>query len=932
MKKFLIIKKFLGFKSFLSFLILFLFQINVYSQNDGKILGAVYDNTTGEILIGANIMVEGTLIGAASDIDGNYIINNLPAGVYSLSVSMIGYAKLKIKEIKITDNEEKKIDINLVPQVLETDEIVVTAQALTNTENSVLRLQKKSSNIVDAISAELISKNNSSDGSDVLKRMSGITISQGKFAFIRGIGDRYNNTLLNGSELPSTDPEKKSFSYDIFPASLIESIVTSKTFTPDKPADFSGGLVSINTVEFPAGFVFNFSTSTKYNTLTTNKIFDSYQGGSTDYLGIDDGTRALPSIIPNVKVVKGNFTPDEIKEFGMSFKNNWKTISNKAPINSGFNFSIGDKLPLDLTDESQLGYFGSFIYSNSYHTKSVIQRSYTFEGLRYDYDGSNYNREVEWSGLLNLSLKIDNNNKISSKNIYTKNSNDYNIYYEGQYKYADQYRQVTSLDFIERSLISNQVIGTHQLDLFKGLNVEWNLSYSTSTRDEPDRRRYIYYRDIYSPTDPLRFLMDQAISTRYFGNLKDHIFNYSSDFTFKLFQSPVLPTFKIGITYNKKDRQFNARNFGFRNNFGGNFLREDSVLQQPVDMIFQPENFENKFIEITETTRGSDSYTADQKIYSTYLLLDMTLFSKLRVVTGARYERSNQILNSKTITNEDLKVDRLYNDVLPSVNLTYYLTDDINLRLGYSKTLARPEFRELAPFSYFDFNANELVQGNQNLSRAIINNYDFRFEFYPNPKELIAVSLFYKNFQNPIEQILIASSSFEPVRSFENGNEAKNYGLELELKKSLGFIASMFKNFFFIGNTSFVNSKIEIGKTNGFQSSYRAMQGQADFIMNLGLYYDDYDGGFSSTLTYNRVGERISRVGFAGLGDIIETPSDQIDFSISKKIFTHFNLKLVVQDLLNQDKIFIQKTPLGDKESEIQKLGRNISLGVSYQL
>ncbi len=917
-------------KFYIPLLLLLFIQINIYSQTTGQIYGTVTDNRTGEKLIGVNVILNGTTIGAATDIDGNYIIKNIPVGKYSLAASMIGYAKINITNIKITKGIKKRIDINLDPATFETDEVVITAQALKATENAVLKLQKRSDNIVDVVSAELIKKNNSSNGSDVLKRMNGITISQGKFAFIRGIGDRYNNTLLNEAELPSTDPEKKSFSYDIFPANFIESIIISKTFTPDKPGDFSGGLVAINTIEFPENFIFNFSTTAKYNSLTTKKAFTTYNGSGTDYLGIDDGTRALPNIIPTQKIVKGNFSKKQIQQFGLSFKNDWKTFSKNAPINGSMSFTLGDKL--NVGSDTQLGYVGSFIYNNSRHTKLVTQRNYTFQGLRYNYNGGNYNRNVEWSGLLNLSLKFNNNNKISFKNLYSKNTNDNTIFYEGSYKYADQYRQITSIDFIERSLLSNQVIGNHQLDFFKGLTLKWNASYSTSKRDEPDRRRYVYARDIFNPNEPLRFLLDQAIATRYFGKLKDHIFNFNTDLVLKLFSSPTMPKFKVGITLNKKDRNFGARIFGFKNDFGGNFLREDSILQKSVAEIFRLENFNNKFIEITETTRPSDSYTANQKIYSSYFMFDMTLFSKLRIVGGTRYEYSNQNLNSKTITNEPLVVNRVYKDFLPSFNITYHYNDDINIRLAYSRTLARPEFREMAPFSYFDFTTNELVQGNNKLIRSLIKNYDFRLEYYPGPKELLALSFFYKIFNSPIEEILIASSSFEPIRSFENGNIAKNYGLEIEIKKSLSLLSPLLKNFFFVGNTSFISSNIEIGKSNGFQRNSRPMQGQADFMMNLGLYFDNYIYGFSSSLTYNKVGKRISRVGFSGLGDIIEMPREQVDFSLSKKILNLLDVKLVIKNILNQDRIFIQKTPLGDKISEIQRLGRNISLGLSYQI
>jgi outer membrane receptor protein involved in Fe transport len=905
---------------------------SAFGQEAGNISGKIEDKSTNEELIGANVLVLGTSLGASTDIDGNYFIKGLYEGEYSLKISYISYQSVTIEKVKVKAGQNTTLNISLAPSSTELEEVIVTAEALKTSEASVLRIQRNSASIVDGFSAELIKKNNSSDGTDILKRMSGVTISEGKYAFVRGVGDRYNNTTLNGASLPSTDPEKKSFSYDIFPANLVESVITAKTFTPDKPADFSGGLVQISTVEFPQKFTSEISMSSGINTATSLKGFTNYAGGGTDFWGIDDGTRNFPDIIGSEKIVRGNFSDQQLQEITSSFKNNWDINSTKAPINGSFKFTAGDKF--DISNSDIFGYIGSFSYSNSSVTAEKQKNFYDFSGPRLLYNGMSYSNNVMWSGMLNLSYKFAQTNKISVKNIYNQNADDEVIVFKGDYRYADQYREITSLRFVSRSLLSSQLIGEHLFSLLNGLNLDWIFSFSRSDRNEPDARRYVYSRSLDDASEPLRFQLDQSLATRYYGDLTDNDYNGGINFNIKPFINPELPKIKFGIFYNKKDRIFDARTFGFRNLPGGSFLREDSVLQRSVQEIFTPENISNTFIGINEITKASDSYSSNQKVAAGYGMFDALFLEKIRVVAGARFEYSNQILNSFSQTGENINVNETYRDWQPSVNLTYLLMSDINLRFAYSRTLARPEFRELAPFSYFDFIANELVQGNPDLKRTLVDNYDLRFEFYPRGGELVALSLFYKKFNNPIEETLTASSSNEPIRSFANAVKADNYGLELELRKSLDFLGDFVDHFSVVGNLTLINSTINLTSTaaNSFQISNRPLQGQADYIFNIGLYYDNFILGLNSALVYNKVGSRIAKVGTNNLGNIVEKPVDLIDFSISKNIFENFALKFTVKDLLNQDRKLIQQSPGGDKINELSKTGRNMALEFSYQI
>jgi outer membrane receptor protein involved in Fe transport len=902
------------------------------AQSKGVLAGKVGDKSTNEDLIGANILVVGTTTGTSTDIDGTYSIRSLLPGKYKIRVSYTSYQAAVIDNITIEAGKTTVINIQLEQSTTELSEVIVSAEALKSSEASILNIQKNSSNIVDGVSAELIKKNNSSDGTDVLKRMTGVTISDGKYAFIRGVSDRYNATMLNGANLPSTDPEKKSVSYDLFPSSLIENIITSKSFTPDKPANFSGGLVQINTIEFPNKFMFELSTGSSYNTTTTGKSSLSYAGGNYDFLGIDDGTRDLPSIISKA-AVNSSLGSQTVQEIGRSFKNNWATTSNKMPFNSNFKSTIGDSYSLG---ENTLGFIGSLTYANTNELRIYDRNYYNYDGIWYDYKGTDYRNNVLWGALFNVSYKFSANNKISFKNVYNKNTDNNVITTKGDHYYVPEYREATSLQFLERSLYSGQLVGEHVLGLLNNSIFNWNINYADSRRKEPDTRKYWYSKELDSPDSDLRFSMNQATATRFYADLKDKTYGFSGDLLIKLFDDPKLPNFKIGYLQDTKDRDYSPRTFGFDfNQRKTSIALRDSVFSLPVQDIFQAENINPNFIYVIEVSNPSDSYNATEKVKSTYFMFNSTLFEELKLTGGFRYEYSNVSLSYANPQNylETLTVDRSYNDVLPSINLTYALNDIVNIRSAYGRTIARPELREMAVSGYYDFLTDDYVFGNPDLVRTLIDNYDLRFEYFPNFTEMFAVNFFYKYFDKPIEVIGVNTSS--KSRSWKNADNAKSYGVEFEVRKNLGFISNDLKFFSFVGNLSLIKSEVDLGKATTGQAELeqkRALQGQADYVSNVGLYYDNYESGFTINLVYNKVGEKIVEVGVDESGDIISKPRDQIDFNLSKKLFDLFTLKFAVKDLLAQDEVTVQKTRFGDKTADSIKRGRIVSLGISYQL
>ena len=905
----------------------------VPAQSKGSIGGKISDKSTNEDLIGANVFIVGTSTGTSSDIDGSYSIRSLAPGKYKIRFSYISYQTMIVDNILIEAGKDTRVNVQLEPATTELNEIVVSAEALRSTEAAILNIQKNSLSIVDGVSAELIKKNNSSDGSDILKRMTGVTITDGKYAFIRGVSDRYNSTMLNGANLPSTDPEKKSVSYDLFPSSLIENIITSKSSTPDKPADFSGGLVQINTVEFPSKSLMEFGIGSSYNTVTTGKSSLSYNGGKYDFIGIDDGTRKLPSSVPSENV-NSSLGSQKIQEIGKSFKNDWNTTGSKMPLNSNFKLTLGNSYQVG--EEGVLGYIGSLSYSNSNELRQYQRNYYNYSGVWYNYNGNDYMNNVLWGALFNLSYKFGGNNKISFKNIYNKNTDNNVVTTKGNHYYVPEYREATSLQYLERSLYSTQLVGEHVLNLFNNSVFNWNINYADSKRKEPDTRKYWYSRGLDLPESDLRFSMNQATATRFFSDLNDKSYGFSADILLKYFDNPNLPNLKVGYLQNKKDRSYSPRVFGFDFNQRKTSIElRDSIFSLPVQDIFQQENIRPDFIYVTEVSNPSDKYEASEIVRSAYAMFNTTLFNEFKLTGGFRLEYSKINLNyiDPQSYSRILNIDHSYNDLLPSLNFTYKMNENINVRGAYGKTLARPELRELAVSGYYDFLTDDYVFGNPDLERTLIDNYDFRFEFYPNPTELFAVNFFYKHFNQPIEVIGVNTSS--KSRSWKNADNAKSYGIELEARKSFGFLAEALRQLSIIGNISFINSEVDLGKAKAGQAELvqkRALQGQADYVANLGLYYDNYEGGLTANLVYNKVGQKIVEVGVDKTGDIISQPRDQIDFNFSKKVYDNFTLKLAIKDLLAQDEVTIQRTMEGDKTADRFKRGRTVSIGISYQL
>lgn len=913
----------------------------IFAQ-DAKIIGKVYDGSNGSILSDAVIKTEPLNKGAASDIDGNFSLEKITPGKYLLTASYIGYLK-ETRQVEIKADEIINVDFILKPETTSIDTLTIEAERIITTNESGLILQQqKSERISDGISSQQIKRSADANSSDVLKRVMGISIVQDKFVFVRGTGERYNNTMLNGSYLPSTESDKKAFSFDIFPSNLLDNMVVYKTNTPDQPADFTGGLVNITTIEFPEKFTLSFSLNSSYNNETTGENFLRYNAGQKKAgfinLGFDDGGRQLPSIFPDSKITAGNFTADELQSFGRSFRNNWEQSSGSAPLNAGFNLSAGTSVNLL---NNPFGVIGAFTYRNSFSNKEVeklelLEFSPTNDTISY-FKGNVSEYSVSMGGLLNLNYKLGATSKISLKNSYTMSSDDETENISGFYNPELIDRVFYNTKFTERELFSTQMYGDHYFQKLGKMRVAWKLTYAESNRNEPDFKRLMYQRDrgtdnqFYASIPRGSTTGSEAIGGRFFSDLSDFSRGFGLDIEFPLeFIKPIKSSkFKMGILGNTSNRYYRARNFAPVMYTYAPF----EIIYQGPDSLFMPENIAPDRITYTEITGAQDKYEASQELYGGYMMFDL-LYKKFRLVAGARLENYWQKLKARNLLGNNVTVSLLNNDVLPSANLTYMISDKINIRGAYSITVSRPELREIAPTTYVDWSTFITTVGNpDSLNRTLVNNFDLRFEMFPDAGEILSLSLFYKKFDAPIEEAFLPRSGSEKLKSFYNATSgATNYGVEIEIRKKLGFISKYLSDFAFLTNLTLVNSEVNLdGLTTVATEKTRRMQGQSPYMINLGLFYDNYKTGTGVNLLYNKIGDRISEVGLQGTQSVFENGRDIIDFTVTQKFLKYFELKFAAKDILNQDITYSQEVNNVDQVVRRYKSGSGYSLTLSIK-
>ncbi|MGQ9819983.1 MAG: carboxypeptidase-like regulatory domain-containing protein [Candidatus Kapaibacteriales bacterium] len=943
------------FLIFTAILLFYNFQyFTLYSKNEiYALVGKVIDAETGEPLRGATIQVLEIPRGTFSDPQGNFRLSDLPINKFSLKITYLGYQTKIIKEIE--KEKAKDLKVSLYPEIKVTEEVTVEAQRLYDNQESLLSLRKGSNKVIEAISIEEIKRLSDGNVAQALKRIPGVSLFN-DFIIVRGINERYNNASINGSPLPSTEVDKKSFSFDLIPSDFVENISVYKSYSPELPANFAGGLVEINTNDFPSNDFLKFSLSSKSNSNTTLKKnrFQTYTGGKLDWLGFEDGSRNLPAGFPSDRLEMNKLLNNANNPFDTT---NSKEILNRLMQNLfSRSFKIQNKTILPLDDKSFNLFFGKTISINSFDLGitgsarflqdfliiDLTKNTYlsNFDTL-YSTAGTQSIQKSELGGMLNLGLRNENN-IITLKNNFINTSENEVLLINGRdmgYQFLEF--KNFSFHFTQKSLIYLQLSGQHNYNPMN-LNVNWQVNISNLIRKEPDYRRFKFSRFLsdvsLDPNTPylLEILPNQqgdgTRAGRFYSNLNERLLNAKIDLIYTYDRAKV----KFGLFYNKQNRTFNARSITITSSP----TLSEEVYQRlteywNLDSVFAPINFNyDQGLRIGEDSKLSDSYNAKENLIAGYLVADIPfiLFHslKIRFISGFRIENNILNLNSFNIDNSLVNVDYRTNDILPAFNLILETSKSSNLRFAVSQTLSRPGYREYAPFAFYDYFSMSLVQGNPNLNRSKISNFDLRWEIFPDISEVFSVGLFYKIFDNAIEETIYPQQS-ELTRTFANAEGiAKNFGLELELRKNLGFISHLLNDFQFSGNFSLVSSQITIPQGGIGTQDKRKMWGQSPYTLNLGLYYKNHYTRTTISVGYNTFGKRIVQVVKTGVYQandphIYELPTHNLDFTITQNL-SPIELRLSVKNLLNSRTEFEQN---GKRWTSLY-YGTSISFGITY--
>lgn len=920
-----------------------IFIITTFRAYAADIKGKVTDSTTGEPLIGATIQIDGTPKATATDIDGLFAFSGLDENAnYTLTIKYISYKTKKIDGVR-AEAQPQVIEIKLTPDEQTLNEVTVTGVARKNTEIAVIQMTKSSPVIVSNVSAQEITKTQDTNAGEVIRRVPGVSLIDDKFVMVRGLSQRYNNVWINGGAVPSSEADSRAFSFDLIPSSQIDNMQIVKTPSPEYPADYTGGFITITTKDIPAENTAELSVGGNWNDITSFSDFKYAKGSGTDFLGFDSGMRGLNGGI--------NSTLNSIAGNGVDLLNNhlnndWR-VRNMNPVGDlKLSGSLGRRWKLG---DRQLGMIAAFNYNNEYRKYEDMQNNlfgvYDAEKdesnyLRYSVDDQ-YNHNVRLGAMLNFTLlSSDGNSKYQLKNIFNQIGNDRYTWREGLSAQSDN-ENSAEYYYRSRTTYNGQITGKHTFALDE---LDWSASYSYANRNVPDRRRYLI-NDALEP-GVMQLTSPNDIS-REWTKLDEHIVsaavNDKHDFKFGSFT----PSIKFGAYGEYRTRKYTTRDFIYNWNAASNTLPDGFRQFDLSEMLSDESYFGADRLYLLEEQHMRNNYKGNNYLGAGYFAANIPL-GNFNIYAGLRYEYDHMELITNTRDNAESPFSHNYeyNDLFPSVNTTYKINDQHQLRLSYGKTVNRPEFREVSPSVFYDFDLASNVQGNTDLKPCYIQNVDFRYEFYPSKGELISIAAFYKYFDSPIEWTYTVTGGTSLVYSYMNAQRANNYGIELDIRKDLSFIG--LPGFSWSFNGALIKSRVKFEA--GSKEEDRPMQGQSPYLVNTGLFYKNDKLQLDVALLYNRIGKRIIGVGRSEgttsgnealrVPDSYEMPRDVIDLSASKKFGNHWELKLSIRDLLAQKVYYKQFADVhysNGTSREVEQItraykpGRNIGVSAVYK-
>lgn len=892
----------------------------------GIIAGAVLDAATGQSIRSVQISIDGmTGQNMFSDTDGKFRFELSP-GKYKLRFVNENYRETTLDDVEVIAGQVTEASTVLSNKAtVTTVDVVEKVGAVAASAEAALSERRLAAVVSDAISADEIKKSVASDAAGAITKVTGVSIVDNGFVYVRGLGERYSATMLNNAMIPTTEPEKRVVPLDLFPASLIDSIKVLKTYSPDLPGEFSGGLVQMQTIDFPTAPVFRVSTNYGFNSVTTGSRFGSYPGGGRDVFGFDDGTRNIPGIIPaDGRIFAGNYTPQQLQEFGRAFPVNWeRSFNDSMRPNQSYSVVGGNTF-------GRFGLVGALTFSNRPQLLSQRQNYYVVGAtgqpqlFTYYDDFRADNESARLGGVLNLAIRLSSTNKLVFRNTLTRDSDKEGRQFTGYNGPADSLLSAQRLRWVERGLLSSSVEGDHALPKLGNSLIKWQLTYSTSTRDEPDLRETVYG---VQPDGRQNFLISPQSAVRFYSGLDDRIYEPQAEISKPFYRGAFTGIFKAGFRGTFRRRDFQARRFRYIP------IRVTGLnLFAPANQLLSAENINPNAFQIREETRGTDRYDAEMDIYGGYAMVDMAIGPRWRIVGGVRVEDG-----AITVTTIDPlvpgarpSVASLVNrDPLPAVNVIYALSPRQNIRFGYGRTISRPDFRELSPFEFTNVLGGFNTVGNPNLKRASIDNFDGRWEYFPGGDQVIAASYFYKRFDDPIEVTVQPTQDFR--QSFLNAESAQNQGIELEFRRGLGFMGRRLAPFSILGNFTFVESNVKLPQGQGaivLTSQERPLVGQSRYIYNVIAEWAQPKLRSNARFYVNSVSRRITDVGAAGLPDLYQERNVFLDFVYQVDIREggKWNFRFAAENLGDNEYRWTQ----GGLPQRNFRIGRTFSVGTSF--
>ncbi len=878
-------------------------------SNAAAIDGNVTDKKTHEPLIGATIRVQDSKAMTITDANGHFELKSLKDGKYTLLISYVAYQTATLKDVKTNTH----LSIELVSNDQLLNNVTVTTKRRLNTDASLLQAQRKSLVVESGVSMQQIARTQDRNASEVVRRVPGISIIDDKFVIVRGLSQRYNNVWINGAAVPSTEADSRAFSFDIIPSSQLSNLIIVKSPAPELPADFTGGLIKIATRDIPVNTGFDITVTGGLNTKSTFKDFLYNSGSNTDLIGFDSGKRSVDN---NDWLVKNRKALPDMK---LNMAYSWKRDDTWAVL-AALNYSYNNRTLLGM-DNSRYG-----IYNSSQDCPEYL----------YKYSDNQYSTNIHLGGMLNLTYKPNKTSKYELRQIFNQLGKDQYTFRDGYQYISGKYIQKKyEYNYSSRATYSAQLSADYMLPTS---HFDWNLGYSYANRRQPDRRMIDRQEDdVPQDTHYGEMRTEPTDIQRESNKLDEHIASIGANFEKSLKLFDIDAKLKTGIYGEYRNRKYSNKAYYYL--WDTTKYPELGYGDDVIGTVLSSSNLNSGAVYLYDETDNRDSYKAHNALYSGYLGINLPI-GLFNIYGGARFESNNMSLINNTTIHGDATNTIHYktNNIFPSLNLSLKLDDKQLLRLAYGATVNRPEFREVSPSTYYDFDLFSMVKGNTELKTAYIQNVDLRYEWYPSQAETVSFALFYKHFKNPIEwTYLDAGGTY--TYTFENATSANNYGMELEVKKNLGFLGLPYLTALF--NGSLIHSRIKFDDSNLQRD--RAMQGQSPYIINAGLFYSD-SKGFNLGILYNKVGKRIVGVGRVDtssgasvnndIPDAYEMPRDVIDLSLSKK-FGRFEIKASARDILSCPVVFKQYPKFYDANNVLQERSqttKEYTPGANYSL